>query len=375
VIKKAEFYNFRNYQNLFLNLGSNLNVFIGDNGQGKTNFVEGINLLLTGDYLRSKKISDLVYLNQKQSYIACEWVEKTNKTTELRLTLNNNKKTHYIDQKQVTQHAIKQKYPVVIFTPESLSAIKHGPEIRRELIDDLVTKVYPLSVPIYANFNKILFGRNKTLKAHREGAATLPETQDILHSLNPIYFKLAARIVYLRLKATEAITPFFQNAAFSLFQYDYKPRLIYYMSRQAIVKEEEQVILKKLVERSIQLRSSELNSGLSLVGPHKHEIEINFNNQNARSYCSQGQQRTLILAFKMAQIVYHRQIFDQHPILILDDVLSELDEKRSQDLVQFLQEIQTQVFMTTTQIEKLEKNIFKNLKLFEAIEGQMRERL
>jgi DNA replication and repair protein RecF len=375
VINKIELYNFRNYQNLNINLGPNLNVLIGLNGQGKTNFVESVNLLLTGEYLRTKNVSELLTLNKTEGFISGEVFEPSQKKSHsYRTVFSFNKKFHFLDEKKISSVQLKLKHPVVVFTPESLSSIKQGPEFRRQLIDEMVTNIKSEAPIIYSHHKKLLMNRNKILRNFKDGLTNLYETESLLKSIEKNYFKMATKLIHLRLAAIREIRPFLKNAATSLFGYDHSPDFKYFISRELVEDLTELQIYQKLVSRANQLHSSELSLGMSLVGPHKHEIEFYFEGQNARNYCSQGQQRALILAFKMAQIVYHRQIFGQHPTLILDDVLSELDEKRSQDLVRFLQEMPTQIFMTTTQIRHIEKNNFPNLKLFEAHAGQLIER-
>jgi DNA replication and repair protein RecF len=101
-----------------------------------------------------------------------------------------------------------------------------------------------------------------------------------------------------------------------------------------------------------ELRNAELASGVSLVGPHRHEIRFLFHGNDSRFFCSQGQQRALIIALKLAQIMYHKQSFGNYPILVLDDVLSELDEGKRANLIGYLMKIETQVFVTTTDLSK-----------------------
>lgn len=104
-------------------------------------------------------------------------------------------------------------------------------------------------------------------------------------------------------------------------------------------------------KRSLELRTAELQSGTSLIGPHKHDIKFLYGQNDSRFYCSQGQQRAIILSFKMAQIVYHRKAHGIYPVLMLDDVLSELDKTKRDALITFLHEIKTQIFVTTTDFE------------------------
>jgi DNA replication and repair protein RecF len=374
VINDLELYNFRNYTSVRIQFGQNLNVFIGNNGQGKTNLVEAICLLLTGEFLRSKKLTDVIQYAKKEASIFGSLEGKNSTTNTSRVTLTEKIKTHYFDEKKVSSHFIRNQQSLILFTPDSLSAIKSGPEARRELVDELVKDIFPQTNRYYIQYKKILATRNKILKNFKEDKSSLQETKFLLQSIDKQFLKHASFLTQIRIKALNQIQPFFKNAAQSLFSKDYNPFLKYSMSGVEVNHVDVDEIHRKLIIRSQELTNAELSIGTTLVGPHKHEIDIIFDGFSARNYCSQGQQRTLILAFKMAQIVYHKQISKIQPTLILDDVLSELDEGRGQDLVRFLQETPTQVFMTTTQIKQLEGKQFQNIKVFEVEAGTIRER-
>ena len=122
-------------------------------------------------------------------------------------------------------------------------------------------------------------------------------------------------------------------------------------------------IVEKLKKRASELRSAEVSSGSSLVGPHKHDILFLYNQKDSRFFCSQGQQRAIILSFKMAQIVYHRRVHGTYPILLLDDVLSELDSEKRFRLVEFLEKLETQIFITSTEIDSVENLNKENVKI------------
>jgi len=374
VLKDIELYNFRNYTSIRIQFGHNLNVFVGKNGQGKTNLVEAIALLLTGEFLRSKKLTDIIQYTKKESSISGSIEGKNNKITITRVTLTDKAKTHYLDEKKVSSVYIRNQQALVIFSPESLSAIKAGPELRRDLVDELAKAIFPHTHAYYLQYKKLLATRNKILRNFKEDKSSLQETKTLLKSLDKQFLKHASFVTQIRIKALNEIQPFFKNAAQSLFSKDHNPILRYSISGHEVNRTDIEEIYQKLMLRSQELADSELSSGVTLVGPHKHEIEFIFESFPARNYCSQGQQRTLILAFKMAQIVYHKQIFGNYPTLILDDVLSELDDNRSQDLIRLLQETPTQVFMTTTQIKQLEGKQFQNMKVFEVESGTIGER-
>jgi DNA replication and repair protein RecF len=171
-----------------------------------------------------------------------------------------------------------------------------------------------------------------------------------LDSLNPSFFQLSVELTWRRLQAVKAISGDFLYSCQKLFpeqpnvdisvEYSFSEKIVNDFSREKIE--------KLIYDRMQQLRTAEISTGSSLVGPHKHQIKFLYNQNDSRFFCSQGQQRALILAFKMAQIVYHRKAYRSDPVLFLDDVLSELDEVRRQALIGFLAACEAQVFVTTT---------------------------
>lgn len=370
MINFAELYQFRNYSYQKVQFSKGLNVFVGNNGQGKTNLIEAVYLAYTGDFLRTKKVENIIQRTQTEGSVFLELLDQEAKQ-ELRVVLKQTKKEHFLNQKKLSGQKLKVQNSAVVFTPESMNAIKSGPEERRALIDALLVSLYPSENRVLLEFKKVLQTRNRTLKDFKESKTDLKTCLSLLASLKPLYLEIATQLTCSRVFALQAILEPFRNAAQKILGQNMSLDIQYLISDKAVNQVIPKDIHQKMAFRMDELQSAELSLGSTLVGPHKHEIEFIFQGENARNYCSQGQQRALILAFKMAQIVYHRHKFGVYPLLFLDDVLSELDEGRCEDLIRFLQEIPTQVFMTTTQVAQLDKREFYESCFFETRQGRI----
>lgn len=340
--------NFRNYEKLECQFSKKLNIFIGNNGQGKTNIVEAIYLLINGSSFRFSNNESLIRDGFNQAIIQSQLYEKE-LDYFLQLEILKSRKRLLLNKKVTNQNNLKKNFGVVLFSPESLDCIKESSEHRRNLLDDLLMTYDELNSVLIHNFKKALKLRNKILKNYKIEIESKEMTLNLLEALEPQYLKLSAQYTYLRIKALKSILGEFNNS----IRYISKTANVdisvdYVISDQNFINKSFEEVENLLLKRLKELNDAELFSGVSLVGPHKHDITFLYNGKDSRIYCSQGQQRALILAFKMAQVVYHRKVHGVYPILILDDVLSELDQVKRDSLITFLNEINTQTFLTTT---------------------------
>lgn len=368
LLKNLALKNFRNISESYLNLSPRLNIFIGDNGQGKTNFVEAIHYLIEGESFRYGDYSTLIQFEHEYSYIKSK-IENNDLEYSILVKINKNKKEILVNDKKTTK--IDQYLPpVVLFSPESLSVIKESADERRRLLDSLITTSHKTGKNIINEFKKALKMRNKILKDISEEKISRDMGIQTLESLNPIYFNLAAKLTHLRIQSLIEIKNLVQNSlekieTLNAVTFDFS----YIISDQKIVDNSEENLVFLMKKRAQELFLAELSSGVSLVGPQKHDVIFLYNGNDSRFFCSQGQQRSIILAFKIAQIVYHHMVNGFYPVLLLDDVLSELDQRKQSSLVLALNEIQTQTFLTSTDVEVLKKLSIEKSTIFKVQNG------
>jgi DNA replication and repair protein RecF len=348
--QKASFHQFRNLDDATIEFAQGLNIFIGQNGQGKTNFLEGLYLVTQGESFRYGDNKNFIRSECSESSVRADITNKELPFT-LQLQLLKSKKNHLMNGKRTTSAFCAEQFPVIIFSPESLSAIKEGDDQRRQLVDSLLVTTHPEMALVLSEYRKALRSRNRVLRNHLDGLSPKNETMALLESLKPSFLLLATKLTISRIEALRSITPELNQAMRSISHSQSVDILVdYVVSGESAGNFNEQKVFDALNKRLEELASAELASGLSLVGPHKHDIMFLYNQNDSRFFCSQGQQRALILAFKMAQIVYHRKVHKNEPVLMLDDVLSELDFEKRTALISFLKDLRTQIFISTTDL-------------------------
>lgn len=347
VFEKIRIHNFRNFVDSHAEFSPRLNVFLGENGQGKTNLLEALFLSIQGDTFRYADNVNLIRSNVDLSLLQATLHEK-DLTYEVKTQIMKSRKHQFLNGKKITSSELKKDFSAVVFSPESLASIKEGADLRRNLIDDLLITFDKRNSDLMAEFRKALKTRNKILKNYVENLEDKSGTMRLIESINPSFLRLSAQLTNARIVALKGLLNEFNSAMRYISQNDTPVNIEYAISGHNAMSFSPQDIYDALQKRSEDLREAELSSGVSLVGPHKHDIIFLYGQKDSRFYCSQGQQRAIILSFKMAQIVYHRRAHDVYPILMLDDVLSELDQQKRDSLITFLHEINTQIFVTTT---------------------------
>lgn len=369
--EKLKFVNYRNIQNPELELSPVLNVFIGKNAQGKTNILEAIYLLLTGKTFRPSKNIHIINKDSHNdvSVVAASFVDKSvNRVVELQI--REKQKAHFVDKKRISSAKLQKNYPVILFSPESLSSIKSGPDARRQLLDDWISLYRKDGNEILNEFTKALRTRNKILKDYKSEKIYIDEFQPLFDSVNETYYRLCSKITMLRIEAIREIHSLFNKAMKRISNSKLDSDMRYFISDRDVSEYDEVELTKWLKQRAKELSFAEVSSGMSLFGPHKHDIMIRYDKNDSRYFCSQGQQRALILSFKIAQIVYYNARYGVFPLLLLDDVLSELDEEKRSFLISFLKENSAQTFISSTE---LDLNILKSrdsMKVFNVEAGE-----
>jgi DNA replication and repair protein RecF len=348
VIENLKINNFRNIKFSELNFNPNLNIFIGLNGQGKTNVLEAVQISLSGSSFRNQERIQWIKLGEEFSGIHSSflWNQVKNQT---RILISSSDRKIFLNEKIIAPFKYKNLFSPVVFDPSSLNTIKESGEIRRSFIDEISLNLFEKSGLVQNDYKKILKIRNKTLKEVAEGLKKFSDVKLYLESLNPMFIEKSVALIEQRQKTLNSIILDVNLVVRSLFNNaEAHIDVEYLISGLNYLSKNSSELSNVLENRLFELSAQELALGTSLIGPHKHDIKILFNGNDSRFFCSQGQQRTLILAFKMAQIVYHQKVRGCYPILILDDVLSELDDEKRDALIDFLDQLPTQIFISST---------------------------
>jgi DNA replication and repair protein RecF len=350
-LSKLSLRQFRNLTHLEFEPGPVLNVIYGDNAQGKTSILEAIYFLSTLSSFRTGKVSDLIQFETGAFQLSGQLAgRKQMPPLDLKVRVDNGQRVTSVNEKAVSSRQFVSQLKTVIFSPESLGAIKFGPDQRRTLIDQAVFQLLGTAAEAQMSFSRALKQRNACLKQLRDGEIDLKQGHALLESLDEVFLKAAAEVTFYRLQFLDDILPQMQEILCKIIGQQCMLDVLYESGEKAWTERSFEAVSARLREEleAPTRRVAEVALGSTLTGPHRHDITLLFNENDSRIYCSQGQQRALILSFKMAETVYHSKVFESFPLLLLDDVLSEFDEKKREFLIEFLRANEAQTFLTTT---------------------------
>lgn len=328
--------NYRNIENLTVDF-DDVNIIWGENAQGKTNLIEGIYLFTGAKSFRGVRDNQLIKFNCPKSQLKIEF-EGNGRTQTAELL---------IEKKRIaTLNGIKKKSPsllgdeikAVVFSPVHLNMIKDGPSERRKFIDNALCQLKSNYRNLLKEYNRALLQRNTLLK----DLVRNPELDGMLYIWNTNLAKSGAKIIYQRLKYIEAITPYACDIYSGISSGNEKIAFRYADYDNADIDIAD--IEKKLLYDMQESRLNDMISRTTTCGPHRDDIEILINGNSARLYGSQGQQRSCVLALKLAEASLLKKITGIEPIALLDDVMSELDQKRQDYILNHIKN--RQIFIT-----------------------------
>ncbi|MFE8704070.1 DNA replication/repair protein RecF [Cytobacillus sp. FJAT-54145] len=361
--------NYRNYENLEVEFENKVNVILGENAQGKTNVMESIYVLAMAKSHRTSNDKDLIYWDEEYAKIEGR-VKKSNGSLPMQLVVSKKgkkAKCNHIEQQKLSQYVGNMN--VVMFAPEDLHLVKGSPQVRRRFIDMEIGQVSPVYLHDMGQYQKILQQRNHYLKMLQ-----IKKQQDetMLEVLTEQFIQTAAKIIskrfqFLRLLESWAI-PIHEGISRGLetLKIEYKPSVD--------VSEEQD--LSKMVEvfqdKFVKMKSREIDRGVTLFGPHRDDLLFFVNGRDVQTFGSQGQQRTTALSLKLAEIELIHSEIGEYPILLLDDVLSELDDYRQSHLLNTIQG-KVQTFVTTTSVDGIDHQTLKEASTFRVESGVMRK--
>ncbi len=332
-IESIDLKNFRNYESAALTFSPDVNIFFGDNAQGKTNLLEAVYLASTSASHRSRRDKDLIHFNHEEAHI--------------RLFFNKNNLTHKLDfhlrkkgGKGIALDGVPLKrsgellglLQVVFFAPEDLSIIKNGPQYRRKFMDMRMSQLDKGYLQYLINYQKLLNERNNLLKQ----ISLYPALRETLDGWDRQLVENGIEIVRKREQFVKHLNEIMRETHGKLTG-----------GREEIqVSYEENVRISEMEDALRQRRNQDIKNGTTGIGPHRDDLRFTSNSIDIRHYGSQGQQRTAALSMKMSEIHLIEESTGDKPVLLLDDVLSELDHHRQEYLLNNISGIQAMISCT-----------------------------
>lgn len=356
VIETLELSNFRNYDTLFIELDSGINIFYGDNAQGKTNILESIYLCGTTKSHRGSKDKEMIQFQKEESHIRMSVVKK-----EIPCRIDMHLKQNKAKGIAINGVPIKKASELfgmvnmVFFSPEDLNIIKDGPSERRKFIDIELCQLNKVYLSELSSYQHVLNQRNKLLK----DISFSPDLRSTLDVWDEQLIHYGERIIFEREQFIEELNHIILDIHKNLTG----EKEILNISYEPNVSSENFAALLK------ENREKDLKFKLTSTGPHRDDMCVTVNGIDIRKYGSQGQQRTAALSLKLSEIYLVKKRIKDTPVLLLDDVLSELDSSRQNYLLKSIHDIQT--LITCTGLDDFVNNRFKINKVFQVVDGRI----
>ena len=374
-IKSLKLLYFRNYLSTNIEVHPSLNVLVGNNANGKTNIIESIFCLALGKSYRTKSDSECIMFGETATAMSCI-VNKNNRELDIMLGINNKGKSAKIAGIKKTKLTdFVGELNVVLFSPEDLQIVKGSPALRREFMNREFYQFSRIYHKYYLMYQHLLKQRNSYLKDMRKN----PKDEMSLAYLETLTFQLAKVALYItkeRVSFVQDISKLTYKNMLNIsngqetLKIKYKSSVLDALNISEINDESftEENLTKVMMKKSFD----DIMRGSTKIGPQHDDLEFYINDLDAKMYASQGQQRSIVLSLKLAEINYLKEKTGTYPVLLLDDVLSELDKNRQLKLLDAINE-NVQTFITTPSISDIKEDLLKKAKVFKIEDGNISE--
>ncbi|NWO14904.1 DNA replication/repair protein RecF [Virgibacillus sp.] len=366
-IQQLQLKNYRNYECLDMTFDHAINVIIGENAQGKTNLMEAIYLLAFTKSHRTPREKELVKWEEEYAKIEGR-VTKRNQSFPLEIVISakgKKAKLNRMEQKKLSDYI--GAFNVVMFAPEDLTLVKGAPQVRRRFMDMELGQIQPRYIYHLGQFQKILKQRNHVLKQLQRQS-----TQDrtMLYVLTDQLIKHAATLLERRFVFLTLLRKWASPIHYGISR-QLETLHIAYAPTIDVSEEANKGKIADIYNRKFsEIEDKEIDRGTTLIGPHRDDLLFYVNDKNVQIYGSQGQQRTTALAVKLAEIELIYNEVGEYPILLLDDVLSELDDYRQSHLLETIQG-KVQTFVSTTSVDGIQHETLNQAAIFRVKDGKV----
>lgn len=357
--------NYRNYESLELETPHMVNVFLGSNAQGKTNLLESILVLALSKSHRTTKDKELIGWSSDSAHITGQ-VDKKYGSIKLELSYSQKgkkAKLNGLEQRKLSDYV--GSLNVVMFAPEDLEIVKGTPGVRRRFLDMEIGQVQPGYLYWLQQYHKVLQQRNNMLKAGNASSDLA-----LLEVWNMQLAQLGVKIMMKRQHFIHKLQTYAKQIHAGITNGAEELRLEYRPSFDCDASQDEAILFDQFMVKLTHVKDQEFRRGVTLVGPHRDDIGFYINDKEAQVFGSQGQQRTTALSLKLAELELIHEEIGEYPILLLDDVLSELDRNRQTQLIETFQS-KVQTFITTTGLESVDMSKLTDAGIYYVKDGKV----
>jgi len=355
--------NFRNLSGR-IEWGPRLNIIYGNNGQGKTNWLEAIYLLARTKSFRTQRLQEAIKFGEELAIVRGTVTTGADLERELQVTLHDNSKTIFVNAKRETLTRYLSLLQVFSFTAADLEVVRGGPEARRRFLDRGISSLKPAYLKTISDYSKVLKQKNRVLQLANENELRLDQAEDLVAPWNEQLVQLGALIHRAREEYVGGLNRMLERQLFE--RRDVTTRYVSSLENKGDLTDYESLLRSRLALRL----PAEVSAGHALIGPHRDDLEIHLDGREIRVYGSSGQQRSALLLLDLAAISLYNSATSEHPVFVIDDVDAELDERRIRHLLEYL-ENRTQTFITTSKRSHVE-GFFSRANVYEIEDGRVR---
>lgn len=364
-LESIEIENFRNLESN-VRCVHDLNILVGKNGQGKTNWLEAISILATTRSFKTARLQEAVKFGEDLAVIRGRVGRAEDIHRDLQAVIQGNTKSFFVNGKREPVQRYLTQLHAVVFNSDELEVVRGTPEHRRRFLDRAIASIHPPFVQTLADYNRVIKQKNALLQSTQDGNLGLEKAAELLEPWNEQLAIHATRIHRSRVRYVQRLNEALEKRLFG--EDEITMRYASSLEDKGDLSDYENLIAERLKLRV----QAETAAGYSLVGPHRDDLEILLDGHDLRKYGSAGQQRSVLLLLQLANIsVYHAQQ-QEYPLFLLDDIDAELDYQRIGQLLEFLQG-KTQTFVTTSK-ESFVHQFASDASVFTVVGGQAKRR-
>ena len=347
LLESVEVHNFRNLRDTLI-CRPGLNILVGDNGHGKTNWLEAICILATTRSFKTAKLQETIRFGEDLAIIRGPVRQSEEITRELQVAIQGKTKSLSVNGKKETAANYLGQLHAVVFNSDELGVVRGLPESRRRFLDAGIVSLHPPFIQVFTDYGRIIRQKNSLLQTARDGEYTVGKTAELLEPWHEQLITLATRIHKGRLRFVERLNEVLEKKLFGREEIS-----IRYLS--SLEGKGDLGNYESLLSERLNLRvQAEVVAGHALIGPHRDDLDIQLDGHDLRKFGSAGQQRSALLLLQLASISVYNATRGEYPLFLLDDIDAELDYKRIGQLLDYLSD-KTQTLVTTSKESFVQK--------------------